>query len=187
MNNIFQGTLVALAVDDPQVLAGAFTRWNRNAEFRRLLDDEPAILLSEKKIKDWLDKENSEESPNNFFFQIHDAENDRLIGFVGLQLVLWNHGDAWVGIGIGESDYWGKGYGTEAMKLILRYAFTELNLHRVTLGVFSYNPRAIRSYEKAGFKVEGRLRGEINRQGERHDILLMGILRREWEDICELC
>jgi RimJ/RimL family protein N-acetyltransferase len=66
------------------------------------------------------------------------------------------------------------------MNLILQYAFTELNLRRVTLDVFEYNPRAIRSYEKAGFRHEGRLRGAILREGKRWDMLFMGILREDW-------
>jgi RimJ/RimL family protein N-acetyltransferase len=69
------------------------------------------------------------------------------------------------------------------MRVMLRYAFRELNLHRVTLTVFEYNPRAIRSYEKAGFVVEGRLRNWLNREGRRWDMIHMGILREEWETL----
>jgi RimJ/RimL family protein N-acetyltransferase len=69
------------------------------------------------------------------------------------------------------------------MRIILRYAFTELNLHRVSLDTFEYNPRAIRSYEKAGFKIEGRVRQLLNREGRRWDVIYMGILREEWEKI----
>jgi RimJ/RimL family protein N-acetyltransferase len=181
MKNIFQGKLVSLVAEDPQVVANAYAHWNRNAEFKRLLDADPAMLWSAKKIKEWLEKEIEDSEPKFFSFQIRDLQSGKMIGFTGLGDLEWNHGDGWVGIGIGESEYWGKGYGTEAMQLTLRYAFTELNLHRVTLGVFDYNPRAIRSYEKVGFKLEGRLRGEMSRQGKRHDILIMGILRSEWE------
>ena len=86
-----------------------------------------------------------------------------------------------MGIGIGERDCWGKGYGTDAMRVVLRFAFVELNLHRVGLNVFEYNPRAIRSYEKAGFVEEGRLRGFLHRNNRRWDLIFMGILRDEWE------
>ena len=64
--------------------------------------------------------------------------------------------------------------------LILRYAFLELNLQRVSLDVFDYNQRAIRSYEKAGFTLEGRQRGVLLREGKRWDLVYMGILREEW-------
>jgi len=66
------------------------------------------------------------------------------------------------------------------MRILLRYAFTELNLRRVTLTVFAYNPRAIRSYEKVGFRHEGHLRDFLNREGRRWHELYMGILREEW-------
>ena len=92
----------------------------------------------------------------------------------------WAHGEGWVGIGLGERDYWGNGYGTDAMRLMLRFAFDELNLWRVSLGVFAYNPRAIRSYEKAGFRREGLVRGDCRRDGQRWDSVFMGILRDEW-------
>jgi RimJ/RimL family protein N-acetyltransferase len=82
---------------------------------------------------------------------------------------------------VGEREYWGRGYGTEAMRLVLQFAFQELNLHRVSLGVFAYNERAIRSYEKAGFRIEGRLRQGIHRVNQRWDEVVMGILRSEWE------
>jgi RimJ/RimL family protein N-acetyltransferase len=90
------------------------------------------------------------------------------------------HNEAWVGIGIGEREFWGKGYGTEMMKLCLQYAFTELNVHRVSLGLHEYNPRALRSYQKAGFRMEGRTRQDLMREGKRYDSLWMGILREEW-------
>ena len=90
-----------------------------------------------------------------FGFAIRTLSDDRLIGDIGVWIESWAHGEAWVGIGLGERDYWGNGYGTDAMRLMLRFAFDELNLQRVSLGVYAYNPRAIRSYEKAGFRREG--------------------------------
>ena len=91
--------------------------------------------------------------------------------------------DAFVGLGIGETEYWSKGYGTDVMNVLLRFAFTEINLKRVTLTVFEYNPRAVRSYEKAGFRHEGRLRDLLYREGRRWDNLFMGILREEWLEL----
>jgi len=110
---------------------------------------------------------------------VRTLAEDKLIGFFGLWLDLVNN-EAWIGIGIGEREFWGKGYGTDMMKLALQYAFTELNVYRVSLGLFEYNPRALRSYEKAGFRLEGRTRGDVLRGGTRGDSLWMGILREEW-------
>jgi len=87
---------------------------------------------------------------------------------------------AWLAIGLGP-DHWDQGYGQEAMRLLLAFGFQELNLYRVQLTVFSYNPRAIRVYEKLGFQREGVFRQALHRDGQRHDMLLYGLLRPEWE------
>ena len=83
-------------------------------------------------------------------------------------------------ITIGERDAWGRGLGTETTQLMLAHAFERLALHRVGLTVFSYNTRAIRAYEKAGFRIEGRLRDAITRDGHYFDEVQMGILAGEW-------
>jgi RimJ/RimL family protein N-acetyltransferase len=180
MDDLFRGKLVRLSADEPEILGKAFTRWMRNSEYRRLLDSEPPSLWSAKNIKEWFEKGLEKKAPDEYFFTIHTLEDDQLIGFVSLWGILWNQLDAWVGIGIGEPEYWGKGYGTDGMRLALRYAFMELNLERVTLGVFAKNPRAIRSYEKAGFKLEGLERQTIHRDGKSEDVLYMGIMRQEY-------
>lgn len=178
--NLFRGELVYLTAEEPDQAARCFSRWGRHTEYQRLLDMDPASVFSEKKFKEWIEKDLDKEQPGDFFFHIRRLQDDRLIGFVCLAGVAWSHGDAWVGIGIGERDCWNMGYGTDALLAILRYAFTELNLHRVTLGVFDYNQRAIRSYRKAGFFEEGRERHRLHRDGEWADIVVMGVLRDEW-------
>jgi RimJ/RimL family protein N-acetyltransferase len=176
--NLLNGELVRLTAANPEADAERFAGWWRDTEFARLLDADPARPLSVKEIKDELDEE---PKPYGFPFLIRALADDQLIGFVGLWVNNWTHADGWVGIGIGEREYWGKGYGADAMRVILRYGFVELNLHRASLGVFGYNTRAIRAYEKAGFRIEGRMRQTINRNGQRWDELVMGILRDEWE------
>lgn len=180
-NNLFTGELVRLTRDDVQLAAETFGRWQRNSEYWRLQSSGPAYTYSVNEVKKWLEKETVTENDVNYPFHIHCLEDDRLIGDVGLDGVRFSHGDTFVGISIGDPQDWGKGYGTDAMRIILRYAFDELNLHRVSLNVFEYNPRAICSYEKAGFKIEGRIRQLLNREGRRWDIIFMGILRSEWE------
>jgi RimJ/RimL family protein N-acetyltransferase len=179
--NLFEGNLVRLAALDAATAAPLFARWGRDAEFVRLLDSDAPRMWSAAAIKTWLEEEQEKVSGRAALFMIHVLEDDRPIGFVDLYFREWHQGNAWVGIGIGERRDWGKGYGTDAMRLILRYAFDELNLHRVSLGVFEFNPRAIRSYEKAGYTVEGRERGFVHRDGRRWDVIAMGILRSEWE------
>ena len=91
-----------------------------------------------------------------------------------------------VSIAIGEAKCRGKGYGYEVMQLVLRFAFDELNLHRIQLTVFSYNERAIALYEKLGFHREGVYREHLQRDGRRYDMYLYGLLRSEWEKGLEL-
>ena len=156
--HLFHGQLVRLTTMNPETDAELVARWNRDSEYLRSLDSEALHLLPAKKIKEELEREI--ERSDGFVFMIHTLADDRPIGFIELDGIRWTHGDAWVGIGIGEREDWGKGYGTDAMRVLLRYAFAELNLHRVSLDFFEYNVRAGRSYEKAGFVVEGRKRQE---------------------------
>ena len=180
MNDIFTGKLVRLSAFDPEELSKALPRWHRNSEYSRLLSSSLGPLQSPKAVTNWMEKEAMELSPASYFFGIRTLAEDKLIGDLGLEVVDWSGRDAFVGLGIGETEYWGKGYGTDVMNVLLRFAFMEINLRRVTLNVFEYNPRAIRSYEKAGFQHEGRERKVLNREGQRYDILFMGILREEW-------
>lgn len=179
-NDLLHGELVRLTAENPEVMAGAFSRWNQDSEWLRLLDTDPPRLLSEKKWREWLEKDLEKAASDDIFFAIRKREDEALIGFIGLFDLSRQHGDTLVAIALGERQYWGKGYGTDAMRVMLRYAFSELNLRRVGLIVFEYNPRAMRSYEKAGFIPEGRIRGAILREGQRWDWLYMGMLRDEW-------
>lgn len=184
MKDLYRGTLVRLAAESPEVMSTAFARWDRDTEFNRLADSDPVQLWSQKKVKEWMEKDLENDPMDAIRFSIRTLADDKLIGFIGLRPD-WVQADAWVGIGIGERDYWGKGYGTDAMRLILQYAFLEANLRRVTLALHSYNSRALKSYEKAGFKVEGVLRSDTLREGRRTDGIVMGVLRAEWQAMQE--
>jgi RimJ/RimL family protein N-acetyltransferase len=176
--NFFNGDLVRLAAIDPEESAAAISRQSGDSDFFRLMDSAPCRPYTKEGTKKWLEKDL--ESQHNIVFAIRTLADDRLIGDVGLGGLYWNHGDTFLGIGVGEREFWGKGYGSDAMKLALRYAFTELNLRRVTLNVFEYNLRAIRCYEKLGFQHEGRVRQCLNREGRRWDLIYMGIMKEEW-------
>ena len=182
MNDVLTGKFVRLSAFDPEEMSKVFPRWNRNSEYFRLLNSSGQPVQSSKAALKWMEEEVSKLSPDSYYFSIRTLEDDRLIGELALDVVNWSGGDAFVGLGIGESEYWGKGYGTDIMNVLLRFAFTEVNLRRVTLSVFEYNPRAIRSYEKAGFQHEGRMRQVLNKEGKRWDVLFMGILRDEWTE-----
>jgi RimJ/RimL family protein N-acetyltransferase len=173
----YRGKLVRLATPDLENDTVLMARWNQNSEYQQLSDWGPSRLYSPKQIREWMEKEYS----NMFCFSIRTLAEDKTIGMLDLSGINWIVGDAWLGVGIGEPAYWGKGYGSDAVTLLLHFAFESLNLKRVSLNVFEYNERAIKSYTKLGFTVEGRLRQLLNRFDRRWDLIHMGILRCEWE------
>ena len=110
-------------------------------------------------------------------------ERNGLIGAVRLDDVDLEDRRASLAIGMVDPDALNKGYGTEAIRLVIGFAFRTLNLHRVSLRVLAYNQRAIRAYEKCGFRVEGRERETAYVDGAWHDDLIMGILEGEFAGI----
>jgi diamine N-acetyltransferase len=104
------------------------------------------------------------------------------IGNCGLFSIDWRIRQAEFGIVIGAKQHWNKGYGTEALTLIIQHGFETLNLNRIFLRVYANNPRAIRAYEKAGMSVEGRKRQAHYDEGQYVDVILMSILRSEWQE-----
>lgn len=106
--------------------------------------------------------------------------NKELIGSVGLHNINWVERKAELGIMIGERELWGKGYGTEAIREVLRITFEKMNLNRVYLRVFENNPRAIRVYEKCGFRIEGSLRQDHYYGRRYYNTLIMAVLKEEY-------
>jgi RimJ/RimL family protein N-acetyltransferase len=119
----------------------------------------------------------------SFAMAIHLRDSDRLVGSCALSQLDGDNGSALFHITIGEKDCWGRGYGTEATRLMIDHAFGALGLHRVSLAVFAFNERAIRAYRKVGFTEEGRAREAIWRDGAFWDEIQMGLLEREWRAI----
>ena len=178
-SDLLTGKLVRLAAMNAETDAEVFARWDVDAEYMRQLDSGPHLPNRAKKVREGIEKEQSED-PNTIAFSVRTLAGDQLIGFVAYDGIKWQHGETYVAIGIGDPAYRGNGYGTDAMRVMLRYGFMELNLHRVHLNVFSYNERAIKSYLKAGFVVEGRQRGTLLRNGRRWDFVYMSVLHEEW-------
>ncbi|MGM0851934.1 MAG: GNAT family N-acetyltransferase [Bacillota bacterium] len=157
----------------------AIREWSQNEEVQRLLDALPHKPKAQEDIKKWM----GDPGDNAYRFAIRLKDDGRIIGFVELDGILWTHRVGWVSISIGDEQSWGNGYGKEAMKCLLAYAFHELNLYRLQLTVFSYNERAIRLYESLGFTKEGSYRQFLQRDGDRYDMVLYGILADEWKGI----
>lgn len=120
-------------------------------------------------------------SKNDVMLAVVEKRSGRHIGNVKLGPIHWVHRRATFGILIGEKEFWGKGMGLEATQLMVSYGFDRLNLHRMDLGVFAEHEAAVRCYEKAGFKVEGRMREDLFLDGKYRDRLRMGILRSDYK------
>jgi RimJ/RimL family protein N-acetyltransferase len=118
-------------------------------------------------------------SKNDVMLAVVEKKSGRHIGNVKLGPIHWVHRRATFGILIGEKEFWGKGIGFEATQLMVSYGFERLNLRRIDLGVFAEHEAAVRCYEKAGFKVEGRMREDLFLDGKYRDRLWMGLLRSD--------
>lgn len=157
---------------------------DRYAEFFNDLEVTRGLTLSASYMsvedeKSWL----SSHVSSNQDYSIIDAKTDSLIGSVGLDGIDMLNSTAEIGIAIGDKNYWDKGYGAEAMELLLDYGFRRLNLHSVFLHVYSFNERAVRCYKKVGFKMAGTLRSQVQRGGKFYDRHLMDILPDEFYQV----
>lgn len=179
--SLLTGRLVRLVAVEPDQRGELDAKWSRDSEYLQLLNFDVAVPRGTKQSQEWTRRRLEKPSPDHYPFMIQRLEDDQIIGETGLADTLNPHGDCWFYIGIGERAMWGRGYGSDATRVILRFAFQELNMHRVSLGVFEYNARAKHSYEKVGFVEEGRQRAVLHRNGRRWDGFVMGILRDEWE------
>ena len=157
----------------------AYLKWFNDPEIIQYLSMfRPMTRMWE---EDWIENLKNRDDTIAFAILIPDEKvGENLIGNCGIHAIDWKNRVGEVGITIGEKDYQGKGYGTEAMDVLLDYAFKSVNLNRLQLRVYKFNSRAISSYNKIGFIEEGRMRKAIFINGEYHDIIFMSILQEEW-------
>ncbi|MDX9892894.1 MAG: GNAT family protein [Patescibacteria group bacterium] len=157
--------------------APRFCQWLKDREVTKFLSihDQPPPSLQEE--RDWIRRTKTHKQ--NVVLAI-DTIDGQHIGAISLRFSLGEDKVANYGISIGDQRYWGQGYGTEAGELMIEYGFKKLRLHRIHLECIAYNIRGIKSYQKLGFKIEGRLRDQIWRDGYWHDQIHMGILEQEY-------
>jgi RimJ/RimL family protein N-acetyltransferase len=170
------GRLVVLRRHRPENLA-AFGRWYSDPEVARLTRYQQTPLTGEEIQRFFYTRIMGADS---MAMAIHVRETDRLIGSCAFTQLDGDNGSTLYHITIGDRSAWGQGYGTEATELMVGHAFERLHLHRVALTVFQFNERAIRSYQKAGFRIEGRARDAIFRDGRYWDEIHMSVLSDEW-------
>jgi RimJ/RimL family protein N-acetyltransferase len=169
------GDLVKLRAMEPSD-AEALWRWNHDPDVMRWMEDGYAQTLA--RITNWL-----EDRPRNDYtdvlFGIEVVEDAKLIGLVRLHGAEPETGCADLDIYLGEKEYWGKGYATDAMRTVCRYGFDKMRLHKITLTVVAENHAAHHVYQKVGFVDEGRLRQVFRRDGHWYDKFTMGLLEGE--------
>jgi RimJ/RimL family protein N-acetyltransferase len=173
---VLAGSGIVLRRHVPANLA-AFRRWYADPEIARLARYQEAPMRPEEIDRFFTARVVGNEA---LAMAIHEASTDRLLGTCAFSQLDAENGSALYHITIGEKDAWGRGYGTEATRLMVDHAFGTLGLHRIALFVFEFNERALRSYERCGFVVEGRSRESIWRDGRWWDELAMSVLESDW-------
>ncbi len=158
--------------------AEVYAKWDNDLEVSIPLGDEAYTSTTVESLRNDLQSVFIKKS---HIYDIVTLKDDLVIGRCMFFDINQTDRAAKVGIVIGEKDYWNQGYGTEALQLLLEYGFQILNYHNIMLGVYSYNKRAIKCYEKVGFKVLGRRR-EARIIGDRkYDLIYMDLLADELE------
>ncbi|KRL01134.1 GNAT family N-acetyltransferase [Liquorilactobacillus capillatus] len=173
---MFAGALIRLRAvkeDDFETIED----WYEDTYFLRNVDTAIALPRNIDEIKEMY-----EPATDVIELLIYPLKSELPVGFVSIYNIEWNNRSATLAIGIGYERDRHLGYGTDALKLIMQYAFNELNLDRLELEVIEYNKNAQKLYERLGFKVGGRKRQAVLRDNQRFDILFLDILRSEWNN-----
>jgi RimJ/RimL family protein N-acetyltransferase len=156
-----------------------FVSWLADAETKRHLALRSSLSLAME--EKWFEQVVEQQGRDRYHFVICLIDDGRPIGVADLRELNLEDGHAAFGIVIGEKGEWNRGYGTEALNAICDFGFGQLRLERIELDVYAPNKRAQRSYEKAGFQLEGTLRHGHFADGEFLDVLRMALLREEWQ------
>lgn len=170
-----EGKLINLRVPVIEEDCIRLSDWTLDSEWDRLLMAEPARPISIEDQHRWLEQMMKKDE----VFIIERKDNQEPIGEIHISDIDPLSGNGNISVSLIRR-CWDKGYGGEAIRLMMGYAFSDPRLSRLSLTVFAYNTRAIHVYQKAGFKMEGKQRKAINRDGRRWDLIYMGILKREW-------
>ncbi len=159
-----------------------FVQWIADPEVRASVALYMPLSLEQEER--WYERNLEKGDTQSWAIDAHHTESNAApwehIGVCGYHAIDWRNRTGEVGIIIGAREYWGRGFGTDAMQALVHWGFNTLNLNRVHLHVYADNLRAIRCYEKVGFRTEGRLRQANFYNGAYRDSIVMGVLREEW-------
>lgn len=179
---LFEGQDIRFGPIDHEKDPEVESKWTHDSEFMRMYELNPARPMSAAMVKKSYEKLEKEidESKNMYYFAIRAREDDRLIGKAMIHRIEWSNGNGWIRLGIGSETDRQKGYGSQALTMLLRFASAELNLFRVSAAVQEYNEAGIALLKKFGFIEEVRRRKALDRDGRRWDMLIFGLLKDEW-------
>jgi len=147
-------------------------------QVRQFVFPGPPFPPTRKDEQNFIDSNSMMKETYNFAIETLDGQ---YIGGCGIPKIGWVSRVAMVGIWIGKEEFQGKGYGSDAMRVLCKFLYEQINVRKIALTVYGFNKRAIRSYEKVGFKVEGQLRDAMYRNGSYHDVIWMGMFQDEFE------
>lgn len=181
---LFEGRDIRFGPIDHEKDPEIESKWTHNSEFMRMMEVNPARPMSAAMIKKQYEKleKQIDDDKNFYYFAIRAREDDRLIGKAMIQWIEWTNGNGWIQLGIGSAEDRRKGYGSQALSMLLRFAFAELNLFRVSARVPEYNDAAIALFKKCSFVEEVRRRQALDRDGRRWDLIVFGLLNSEWQN-----
>ena len=176
---MIEGTIVNLRAPDMADLERNH-RWINDREVTRFLGGQARYLMSMAAEEAWMRGVcERQQTYERVFFAI-ETKDGRHIGNTNFFNSSAEQRRAELGIMIGDRACWSRGFGTDALRTLVGFGFDEMNLYRIVLQVFSYNPRAIACYRKVGFVEEVRMRQDMWHEGAYHDTVVMGLLRDEF-------
>ncbi len=181
---LFEGTLVRLGQIDHEKDPSIVSAWTHDAGFMRMMYTDPMRPLAPWQVKKELEKleESLEKDRNIFHFRIRSRQEDSLLGFGEIYMISWNNAHGYVRLGIGSATDRRQGYGREALKMLLYYAFVELNLFRLSANIPAYNLPALGLFKSYGFQEEVCRRQGLERDGQFWNLLTLGLLASEWKE-----
>jgi len=157
-----------------------YLKWFNDPEVTDMLGD-TKFPFPEGKEREWIEQQLTPKEDKRVFTVL--TKDGRPIGNAGFNEIDYQNRYAVLGIAIGEKDFWNKGFGKDVTETLMKFAFEELGMHKIELGVHSTNKRAIACYKKCGFVLEGCEREHDFYNGKYIDSYRMGILKKEWETI----
>lgn len=175
MNYIIEGEKVGFTGPKKEYVE-QYRDWFNDLEVTQFVSNFGAVFTTEAE-EDWYREQAENDEPT---FTIHHLPKDKPIGNCGLHNINQDNDHGEMGIVLGEKEYWNRGLGTEAVRLITDFGFTALGLHGISLLVKGFNGRARRVYEKVGYQIAGRVRDFYKIDGNYYDEIIMDILREEF-------